>query len=90
MRLARASSSAYETDVPPETIAGVSGAAAARASNRSWTSAGRPSVDVSLLVHERELDVELVYDPDSDRPRITEVRGARLPLLPTFGLRYRF
>ena len=37
-----------------------------------------------------ELDVDLVYDPRSDRPQLTEVRGDALPLLPTFGLRYRF
>ena len=37
-----------------------------------------------------ELEVDLVYDPDSDRPQLSEVRSGRLPLLPTFGLRYRF
>ena len=37
-----------------------------------------------------ELEVDLVYDPSSDRPQLTEVRSGRLPLLPTFGLRYRF
>lgn len=37
-----------------------------------------------------DLTTELAYDPDSDRPRLTEVRSGRLPLLPTFGLRYRF
>jgi outer membrane receptor for ferrienterochelin and colicin len=37
-----------------------------------------------------DLSTELVYDPDSDRPRLTEVRSGRLPLLPTLGIRYRF
>jgi len=37
-----------------------------------------------------DLTTELVYDPDADRPKLTEVRSGRLPLLPTFGLRYRF
>ena len=37
-----------------------------------------------------ELEVDLNYDPNSDRPQLTEVRSGRLPLLPTFGLRYRF
>lgn len=37
-----------------------------------------------------ELEVDLVYDPNSDRPQLREVRSGRLPLLPTFGLRYRF
>jgi hypothetical protein len=37
-----------------------------------------------------ELTSELVYDPDADRPRLAEARSGRLPLLPTFGLRYRF
>lgn len=36
------------------------------------------------------LDTELVYDPTSDRPKLTVVRSGRLPLLPSFGLRYRF
>jgi hypothetical protein len=36
------------------------------------------------------LNVRLVYAPGSDRPRITEGNGDALPLLPTFGLRYRF
>lgn len=37
-----------------------------------------------------ELEVDLVYDPGSDRPQLSEVRNGRLPLLPTFGLRYHF
>ena len=36
------------------------------------------------------LETELVYDPTSDRPKLTVVRSGRLPLLPSFGLRYRF
>jgi hypothetical protein len=36
------------------------------------------------------LNVHLFYDPRSDRPLITEEYGDALPLLPTFGLRYRF
>lgn len=36
------------------------------------------------------LDTELVYDPNSDRPGLTTVRSGRLPLLPSFGVRYRF
>ena len=37
-----------------------------------------------------DLSTELVYDPDSDRPRPIEVRSGRLPLLPSFGIRHRF
>ncbi len=37
-----------------------------------------------------EMEVELSFDPESDRPKLTEVRSGRLPLLPSFGLRYRF
>jgi hypothetical protein len=37
-----------------------------------------------------EISSELVYDSTSDRPRLTETRSGRLPLLPSFGLRYRF
>jgi hypothetical protein len=37
-----------------------------------------------------DMDVELAFDPESDRPKLTEVRGGRLPMLPSFGLRYRF
>jgi hypothetical protein len=37
-----------------------------------------------------DMDVELSYDPESDRPKVSEVRGGRLPVLPSFGLRYRF
>jgi hypothetical protein len=36
------------------------------------------------------LETELVYDPLSDRPALSTVRQGRLPLLPSFGLRYRF
>lgn len=36
------------------------------------------------------LDTELLYDPTSDRPKLSTVRQGRLPLLPSFGLRYRF
>ena len=36
------------------------------------------------------IDTELVYDPTSDRPKVTEVRSGRLPFLPSFGIRYRF
>ena len=37
-----------------------------------------------------DLATELVYAPDADRPRLTTTRSGRLPLLPSFGLRYRF
>jgi len=36
------------------------------------------------------LGTELVYDPASDRPRVTTTREGSLPLLPSFGVRYRF
>ena len=36
------------------------------------------------------LETELVYDPSSDRPRLTTKPDASLPLLPTFGIRVRF
>jgi hypothetical protein len=47
---------------------------------------------INLLNRDNASDIstELVYDPDSDRPKLTEVRSGRLPLLPSFGLRYRF
>jgi hypothetical protein len=37
-----------------------------------------------------DLGTELAYDPDADRPSLTTTRSGRLPLLPSFGLRYRF
>ncbi len=36
------------------------------------------------------LSTELVYDPASDRPRVTTTREGSLPLLPSFGVRFRF
>lgn len=36
------------------------------------------------------LNTELVHDPDSDRPRVTTTREGSLPLLPSFGVRFRF
>lgn len=36
------------------------------------------------------LEPNLAYDPTSDRPRVTYSRDAGVPLLPTFGVRYRF
>jgi hypothetical protein len=36
------------------------------------------------------LSTELVYDPSSDRPRVTTKPGGSLPLLPSFGVRFRF
>jgi len=36
------------------------------------------------------LDPQLEYDPASDRPRLTVTREAGIPLLPTFGIRFRF
>jgi hypothetical protein len=36
------------------------------------------------------LSTELVHDPDSDRPRVTTTREGSLPLLPSFGVRFRF
>lgn len=37
-----------------------------------------------------DLQTELVYDPTSDRPRVTTSRDESLPLLPSFGIRVRF
>jgi hypothetical protein len=37
-----------------------------------------------------DLAPELVYAPGADRPDLTTTRSGRLPLLPSFGLRYRF
>lgn len=47
---------------------------------------------INLLNRENagSLDAELVYDPNSDRPRLTTTRGGALPLLPSFGVRFRF
>src|SRR5690606_9476200 len=47
---------------------------------------------INLLNRDNASDIstELAYDPDSDRPRLTETRSGRLPLLPSVGLRYRF
>ncbi len=36
------------------------------------------------------LKTELAYDATSDRPRLTTTRDTSLPLLPSFGLRFRF
>jgi hypothetical protein len=36
------------------------------------------------------LSAELLYDPTSDRPRVTTTRDGSLPLLPSFGVRFRF
>ncbi|MEZ5290949.1 MAG: TonB-dependent receptor plug domain-containing protein [Vicinamibacterales bacterium] len=36
------------------------------------------------------LSPELVYDPASDRPAITETRDQSIPRLPTIGVRFRF
>ncbi|MGE0816696.1 MAG: TonB-dependent receptor plug domain-containing protein [Vicinamibacterales bacterium] len=36
------------------------------------------------------LSPELVYDPASDRPAITETRDQAIPRLPTIGVRFRF
>jgi hypothetical protein len=50
-------------------------------------------VDVINLLNRNNassLDPELVYDPTSDRPQVKMVRNGRLPLLPSFGVRYRF
>jgi hypothetical protein len=47
---------------------------------------------INLLNRDNASDIstELAYDPSSDRPRLVETRSGRLPLLPSFGLRYRF
>jgi len=37
-----------------------------------------------------QIDAELFYDPDSDRPRIGERRTLGVPFLPTIGVRFRF
>jgi hypothetical protein len=50
-------------------------------------------VDVINLLNRdnaSDISVELAYDPGSDRPALTEVPSGRLPLLPSFGVRYRF
>ncbi|HEY6552681.1 MAG TPA: hypothetical protein VI669_04965, partial [Vicinamibacteria bacterium] len=36
------------------------------------------------------LDPVLAYDSASDRPRVVEERGSALPLLPSFGVKFRF
>ena len=36
------------------------------------------------------LETDLVYDPDADRPRVTTTTSESLPLLPSFGVRFRF
>lgn len=36
------------------------------------------------------LKAELVYDPASDRPRVTTTRDASLSLLPSIGVRFKF
>ena len=36
------------------------------------------------------LQPNLEYDPASDRPRVTYARGAGVPLVPNFGIKYRF
>lgn len=50
-------------------------------------------VDVINLLNRdnaSSLDPVLAYDPAGDRPQVTMVRSGRLPLLPSFGVRYRF
>jgi hypothetical protein len=50
-------------------------------------------VEVINLLNRRNvgsLETELVYDPASDRPRVTTTRDGPLPLLPSFGVRFRF
>lgn len=37
-----------------------------------------------------QLESDLVYDPNSDRPGVTMTNNAALPLLPSFGVRIRF
>lgn len=37
-----------------------------------------------------QLETELVYDPNSDRPSLSTGSGNSLPLLPSFGVRFRF
>jgi hypothetical protein len=37
-----------------------------------------------------QLESDLVYDPGSDRPSVTTTNDAALPLLPSFGVRFRF
>jgi hypothetical protein len=37
-----------------------------------------------------QIDARLEYDPASDRPRLIEERAAAIPLLPSFGVRFRF
>jgi hypothetical protein len=57
--------------------------------NRSW------QLYVEILnVLKREnagsLEPNLEFDPTSDRPRVTYRRNLGIPLVPTFGVRYRF
>jgi len=36
------------------------------------------------------VDTELVYDPNADRPRVITTTEGALPLLPSFGVRFRY
>jgi hypothetical protein len=50
-------------------------------------------VEVINLLNRRNagsLETELLYDPTSDRPRVTTTRDGSLPLLPSLGVRFRF
>jgi TonB dependent receptor/Carboxypeptidase regulatory-like domain/TonB-dependent Receptor Plug Domain len=50
-------------------------------------------VEVINLLNRRNVSsvsTELVYDPASDRPRVTTTRDGSLPLLPSFGVRFKF
>ncbi len=66
-----------------------------RATFRPGGAAGRWElyVDViNVLNHKNAgtVSTRLQYDPASDRPRMVEVAGPSIPLLPSFGLRLRF
>jgi hypothetical protein len=47
---------------------------------------------INLLNRDNAIGMEprLEYDPDSVVPRVVELPSEAFPLLPTFGIRYRF
>jgi len=47
-------------------------------------------VPITNALGGRTLDPRLEYDPTADVPRLIYRRGASVPFLPTFGLRFRF
>lgn len=57
--------------------------------NRSWQLYAE-IINVLKRKNAGSLEPDLEYDPASSRPRITYRRDAGVPLVPTFGVRYRF